>query len=632
MPGYFSPTRHRFADSVTLLARLILGFIFAESLPVARATFSIARCCTLAVREEFHKYYTESYPWQVCNFNTEINYGNNETFPSIMRNMTWAKEFCQGTQYSSLKQWLLPLSTYISPYVGVLMLTPIGDVLKLERFKLNDRWSKVGTQALNNIINHAVVGVIAVINVVRQPIQGYGSLLGDPASAMFGAFHEIGSDANTLRGLDRTNKKLSYLHQRAIWITALAGDIRFTAHTGWHLNIRNALSTMEQTQVAKTLTPDNGGGTVAINVEPKQIDGSTSSTDKVMNPSTPITELAAIDKAIKMIIVARISFVTGILIPIVLMLAVTAATFYDAYSNAGDKDTALDLAYCVWYSWILVLGVSGNCFASSLSPEVARRALKQILQFAGDGKQPLAMPLRNRFVNNYLWDRWARDSQNPPDLQNVLADLKLDTFFWLRYCTGQLLGFCAIAFTSACATAIAWTTPTVGLGCRSFNFILYVILSFVIAYLHVFRSWLRVRNEAQCDPQTGLVSTQATTRSLSLLPCVNLLYSSLVLVNALVFILGTLFHLVGVFRTCWCERLTSTGSVLIELNSKTAQAYENARRYWLSTAYIAFGIVWLTCLTAIAVRSYIVHKMDEWADGDHEDEVGMAGVSQGQVP
>lgn len=94
---------------------------------------------------------------------------------------------------------------------------------------------------------------------------------------------------------------------------------------------------------------------------------------------------------------------------------------------------------------------------------------------------------------------------------------------------------------------------------------------------------------------------------------VRVVYCTLVLVNSLVMLLGTLFHLVGVFRTCWCEQLTWDESTLIELNAKTAQAVENSR-HWLSTAYVAFGCVWLACLMAILLRGYIVRKLQEWVD------------------
>jgi hypothetical protein len=57
---------------------------------------------------------------------------------------------------------------------------------------------------------------------------------------------------------------------------------------------------------------------------------------------------------------------------------------------------------------------------------------------------------------------------------------------------------------------------------------------------------------------------------------------------------------------------------LIELNKKTPEAVENAGRYWLSTAYMAFGMVWLACLMAISFRRVIIQKMEAWADARHE--------------
>ncbi|KIW67957.1 hypothetical protein PV04_03936 [Phialophora macrospora] len=588
---------HRRLNSLTRLSLVIaiLGF-----LPTVGGTFSIARCCTLAVRQDFHKYIEEEYPWEVCNFNTEINYGNNQTFPSIVRSMAWAKEYCRGTQYSSLKQWLLPLSTYISPYIGVVMLSPLGDVPDADSLFEADG-------LLRQRLNAAIITVIiAVINVLWQPLQEYGSILGDPVSAIFGALHEVWSDAKSLRSLELGRQEMSWLQQRVKWITVLAGDIRFTEQTGWIEAVNQAPPT-DGTQNSGTRMVSSFQG------RDEKISPATDSKQPTAIQSRPHGEDSAkdaVDRAIEMVIVARKGFISGILIPVVLMLAVTAATFYDAYSNTGDKDTALDLAYCVWYSWTLVLGVAGNCYASSLGPEVARRAFHRIVAF---GHNPMATPLRHRYVNNYLWDQWATHSETPPSYRQIFSTLRRDHFFWLRFCVGQLLGFCCIAFPSACAVAIAWTTPTVGLDCRSFNFILWVMISFVTAYLHVLRSWLDASSKARLEPEG-----EATGTSELPLKAVRWIYGVIVFGNALVLVVGTIFHLVGVFRTCWCERLTWADDTLIELNSKTEQAYENARKYWLSTAYVAFGVVWLACLAAIAFRSYIVQKMEDWVQ-DNED-------------
>ncbi len=126
-------------------------------------------------------------------------------------------------------------------------------------------------------------------------------------------------------------------------------------------------------------------------------------------------------------------------------------------------------------------------------------AFRSVLKFGK--KQSVA--LRDRYVNNQLWESWAhsaRDQDPPRDedspdrngLASYLETLQTNWRFWARFSGGQLLGFSCVAFTSACATAIAWNTPTVGLGCRSFNFILYMAISFVVCVLNVLLSWLSV--------------------------------------------------------------------------------------------------------------------------------------------
>ncbi|KIX02057.1 uncharacterized protein Z518_07996 [Rhinocladiella mackenziei CBS 650.93] len=600
-------------DILTALARLVAGSFIAGFLPAANATFSIARCCTLAVRQDFKKYYTESYPWEVCNFNIDINYSDNGTFPSIVRSMAWAKEYCRGAQLSSLNQWLLPLSTYISPYIGILMMSPLGDVPYHNYLKCKGDKIQMLTAFVNDFLN-------PLLNVLRKYVQEYISLLGDPSSATFGAMHEVWSDARTLSKIAPPPLEKSLgLPRKALWIAALAGNIRFSQETGWHPEVLRA-------EGPNTSADDFSPNTAGELENSKEKAPDVISTVKPEKPSEDLQLLVSGSKnnkatdrlngAIEMMIASQKPFVSAILIPVVLMLAVTAATFYDAYSKTGDKDTALALAYCVWYSWILILGVAGNCYASALSPKVAQKAFKGVLTFE---EGPAETALRHRYINGRCWESWAADPRSPTDLGSILERLSSDWFFWLRFCSGQFLGLCCVTFTSACAVVIAWTTPTVGLGCRSFNFILYVILSFVTGYLHVFCSWLSVRSKIQpCGSAKGHIRLQIF----------RFIYWSLVFVNFLVIVLGTIFHLVGVFRTCWCERLTWSDSTLIELNSKTQQAVDNARRYWVSTGYVDFGIVWMACMIAISFRMYIVQKIDEWdSDGGHSKDKRMNGSS-----
>ncbi|KFA65882.1 hypothetical protein S40285_08882, partial [Stachybotrys chlorohalonatus IBT 40285] len=430
-PGrVFSP-----AYPVTL-ARMLAGYAIASFIPTVKATFSIAKCCTLAAREEFHRYLNEDgigyYPWEACSFNLDVEYSNSIVLPSIQRNMAWAMDNCRGTQLSSLEQWLVPLSTYVSPYIGVILLCPVGGI---------PAW-KPDTPGRLQIF-------YTVCYAVLRPLPEYIRLLGDPASALFGAWHEVCSDAKTLAKL--TPEKRPTMAERASWITAFAGDIEFSENVSWRPKVLEAIN-----------GPNQMGGASSQEDHILPVKGPGPSSEQLTRLLSSAHELEQVDRAIEIVITARKGFISGILIPVLLLLAVTAATFYDAYTMRGDKDTALALAYCTWYSWILILGMVGNCYASALSPAVAKKAFNRVLDF---GEDPLSVPLGYRYVNGHLWQAWADSPSTQLNCRQAREDLKHNRGFWFRFCIGQFLGFCGVAFSTSCAIAIAWTTPTTGLGC-----------------------------------------------------------------------------------------------------------------------------------------------------------------------
>jgi hypothetical protein len=566
-------------------------FTLIASLPLATATFTIARCCTLAVRTEFHKYYDEHYPWEVCNFNKEIDYATNETFPSIMKPMSWAKQFCRGTQYSDTKQWLQPLAAYISPYIGLLLLCPVGK---------EERSGTTGQRPLERFVR-------ALWSRARE----YIGILGDPASVVFGAASEVYADTVALSSIS----SLSAERQRATWVAALAGALEFSSQTDWRRD-----HAVEQLQPATSEWKpqlEMKSTAAAAGREVESIDPANVNTPSPLPGTDSDYYDEETTRAIALCIAARPSFVTAILIPVVLMLAVTAATFYDAYAKRGDKDTGLALAYCVWYSWIIVPAVAGNCFATVLSPDVARRAFRKVMDF-GKGERAI-VALRDRHVNNQFWGSWveARDG-GAKGFAEFAEGLRGDVWFWVRFCGGQVMGWCCVAVACGAAGAIAWTTPTVGLGCRSFNFLLYGILAFVNGLLHVLCSWLSVRDKSKRADEQGRPGGPGSRLSakLTLADGVRAVYWFLVFANSMVMVVGTLLHLVGVFRTCWCDRLTWNDDTMIELNSKTPEAVQNANRYWISTSYVVFSIMTLACLPAVILRQVIARRMDEWIEAE----------------
>lgn len=76
---------------------------------------------------------------------------------------------------------------------------------------------------------------------------------------------------------------------------------------------------------------------------------------------------------IRILLEARVDFVSIILIPVILMLAVTASVFYDMYQSLGQADTTQSLAYGLLYAWLIVLAAASNCSTGSLTPGAQRQ-------------------------------------------------------------------------------------------------------------------------------------------------------------------------------------------------------------------------------------------------------------------
>jgi hypothetical protein len=103
---------------------------------------------------------------------------------------------------------------------------------------------------------------------------------------------------------------------------------------------------------------------------------------------------------------------------------------------------------------------------------------------------------------------------------------------------------------------------------------------------------------------------QLTGRSKLLQTGLRYVYWTVVIINAAVMVIGTILHLAGVYRSCWCSRLFAGDDTLIEFQRNTELAYANARTYWLVTGYVAFSFVWVVTVVCVAARKYIIWKIE----------------------
>jgi hypothetical protein len=573
----------------------------------AHAHFS--HCCLLAARNNFSIYAT--LPWDTCAVGTNVSGLGNPINPSVNATMGWCEQTCPGYAPSGTSEWLHPITNWFIPYIGLLLLCPTGEReqaitsrwrarINSRRNRWNKKWAKISTSWIPLIESLVPAKAFKAVDYVI----GYAEFLGDPASAIWGAFSELAEDW----WLSRLALRKTGLRRELLVTAILAGQTEFNETTregltqalgqklgvdGFGRSVGPEKRVSRDRKSGETLSD----GDAFPNLSPSGLKSMGTTEIEMMIPATltPIELRAKFQKALDeedenwkgissswlrdgicILLDARVDFVSTILIPVILMLVVTAGVFYDAYQSLGDNDTAHSLAYGLLYSWLIILSVASNCYTSSLTPKLLEDTIGKDLW----ALSTTTVRLRDRYTNSLQWRRWMADVAVTEPVQG-----KNRVVF--RFLAGQLFGWACVVIAALCAATISYTTPSVGIGCRSFNHLLYALVSLVVCLIPVLKYSNEVRGRKKY--QTILTFT----------------YNFLVICNIIILLLGTAFYLFGVFRSCWCMNLFVPKSRLIELNGNTAEAVKNANLYWLPVGYVAFVFVWIVCATAIFEREYI---------------------------
>ncbi|KAG0126824.1 hypothetical protein HOY82DRAFT_627035 [Tuber indicum] len=566
-----------------MLLSLILILFTAK--PIL-AGVDFQKCCTqVPVSEEL-----KPHQWDACH----SSYNSSETDPSkkwapeIVTTYTWCHKVCEASgdfQLNSTGQWLLPFTAWIIPASALLILLPISEHLKSnEHYSRQTKWEKY-------VFNWWL------------PVVEYIQILGDPASAFNGALAQMISDWRLCLLMQ---EPLNGGRERdLILIVILAERVDFS-----NVSIGNAIRLMAESSRAREYTRTAGR-----------------------------------------VIWSGRKF-TPVVLHIAIYIGVAAAAFYDAVQKLGDNNTSHSLAYGVWYSWIPLLSVFANCFASHSNLHAVRSGMETILRgvienhtidqlsvIGWDSQEktlgpsyyaalkPLlpypafhppmllgprdhfpgnmecnGVPLHKRYQNTRKWVRWLHD--NGVHISPPAKGIWRYSIIWLNwylrhypktmYLAAQLLSWGFVLVSCACAAVLSYTTPKVGLGCRSINHIIYASIALLNAVTHIAKDSL----EKSKHPRTYQV--------------VRIFYGMMVWVNA-VFVLigGSLLQMTGVFQNCWCRSgivgWNANSTVILSTNTFIHQYW--AKESWLRVAYVAYGGVGLCGFFALCIRSHIAHRV-----------------------
>lgn len=651
------------------LQTAILVIFIALLIGPACAEANFDRCCIESAREQLET--LQMVPWDACGINqTDQSVLN----PLVNSTLGWCEKNCAGFQLNDFGQWSDLLTTFIVPAFAQLLLCPVGsggeEEEEEEEGEEEDRQTEEnlkGSQEKSDTTS----GVREVPQPkpsfdsyekkqkrVRQTIVylvcEYVVLLGDPASAMAACFYQLWRDLVYVWGMTREESLGTFKeHVRGFAIIAGQTTLQATGENPSRHEVTkkdvDGMVTLIQSSIpkfkeAQSEQDSNTTTVTGINppsgdeaISPIPIDqakavptstrdpekhisapnGSGSNERKSLEDDYARSELRKeLHAAIEMLLKAKIDFVNGIVIPVVLTFAGTAAGFYNAYTVLGNRDKGYSLAFGVFYAWLFVLSVVSNCYTITVNPTLLEGALNSIFRFCTHNStnsefatkiasqiRLRVVPYRKRIPAFVMWKRWVVSMENLTLGQADTAPPPLPTYnaaFFAKFLFLQTAGWLVISVFTALATVIAYNTPTIGIGCRAFTFLLYTLLSLILAWLLVVREAVaqvvaRAKDRKErCD---GLETLVAVLRYL---------YGGLALFNAFVMVGGTTFHLVGLYRSCRCQLLFGRADALVLLSTGTALDMDRAKKYWISVGYVAFTFAWMVCSVAIAAREFIV--------------------------
>jgi hypothetical protein len=679
--------------SVSILSPIIKWCLLACFIHVSSAQvvpLDWKGCCVYQARQQWTT--LNMLPWEACAADSSPDKPN----PSVNVSRRWCQNHCTRFKPSTFSQWSDLLTTFVVPALGLLILCPIGspmssdddaednsdneedDRTPLQREReadepghgeymaksasatalpLGQRDSDTFHHQYHHMSKRAAKKKIDWSQLVYSAKE-YISLLGDPASAIAGSFHQLLWDLKLIRALCSVKEysPLREVHEDALRLALLGGQtmvygsdptttskVRVPVHDYELATLLAPESPEPEDSTMDSPMREVPSPTLSRHVSKDSTSFYQNSTDEGSTiellairtlgslskgvPGGPLAQQMTkskirgkLDYTIRVLLTAKVDFTNGVLVPMILTYGGCAAGFYGAYKALGDRDKAFSLSFGVSYAWLLVLSVVSNCGAITVNSALLETYLGLLLRppqshppcQSRPGKPfsyaPYAVrvvPFRERIKSTAWWSRWIDlvMAENQARLSNggfiIPADLSQTRSHRFQLTSGlyagrlllmQLLGWVCVMSFVVCGIVISYRTPTVGFGCRSGTLLLYVVGSFILAWLH----WLRVIADHRRSPLTTAL---------------NLGYRILTLLNAVFLVGGTTAQVSGLFQSCRCSALFQGPSAKVELNIQTPQDISGAKLYWLPVGYVAFVIALLVSSGAVVVREFIMLRM-----------------------
>jgi len=327
---------------------------------------------------------------------------------------------------------------------------------------------------------------------------------------------------------------------------------------------------------------------------------------------------------LKTMLACQASFGTAIGAPVAFFLGSFLFSVFSNHSKLGDADISMSLAFGEWWMTIPHVAIVSGCLLAENNPNTLEAIVSSIERIK-PSKQRQTKSLWAPFHESvyqpvWMWERgrnkqkWIkevqkaylfpqRDPEGPTYAQSINYEHR-ETWLrrkWKGYLTfpiktipdvGILTGtwivlgtlvFIAVPFVLAFITS--FYTPTIGLSCRTFTFVLYFALQFLLALVWYYD----FRTEVGYVPLSQKSTKQLITFGLAILFFLGSAFATMI---------GTFMQILGVYRNCLCSiPMGYWGSrdyhFTVSTNNREGIYY--AGRIWVSTTIASICILAVFC-------------------------------------
>jgi hypothetical protein len=319
---------------------------------------------------------------------------------------------------------------------------------------------------------------------------------------------------------------------------------------------------------------------------------------------------------------AQYSFGSAVGAPVLFYIGAFIYQVISLKKNPGNNDSALSLAFGMWWMVIVHVAIVAGCLLASNNPSSVSAVVAASIIDENDRLPEHEVSLiellcalgrtsvyKSPFKPVTLWNRGCMKKNW---IENTAAYKARDNGrFWFRkqvelsgmtYFSIGVSAFALVSLPSCLAIVVAYNTPRIGVGCRSVTFILYTVCQLVLIVIATLRSYLYNSNDSHHHRLRDLCQA-----ALSIPAFLGAIFTGFA---------GTLMQLVGVYRNCHCQVPASAWfsshgeDEWIDWATDTQLARDQSK-YWMRTGIASIVFMLVVTWTGWWYQRYLRHLLED---------------------